>query len=466
MPDASSPAIVQRLVGLEIESNADWSAFDTEHNLIAGEHKTLLESGKIRLETELSGKLEFVVEPPAETTKELVDLVLKIQGIVSDLVRFKPDRQKQMVHNSFALGFFMKQLNLTKEEVLTDPHYRAEVNKPVDLIDAEKRLQSSKAAGVFISHGGNFDGSFQATAGINLAGIPMLFEVLRNGDLNFDDANNKLEKAEGEAASAREASVGLPLNGYRQISPQMEGFIALVLYYLVAGDLHRQREPFPKGIMKVMAKTDFATMFAMTPEASVFSANPEVWVRLVCEAAKLDPSLPIFRAPFGDTPADSVAIDITRGDWLRAMVGGDGKPAADLLSVDRGDERERGPEILKTMGSIDKTDDLGVEGAGNRGVILELRGLELATKPFATWAEYAQSIGDMVDQVNALTEDRTEGHADVLKEGRTSELTWASPEFEDVQALSIEAMYAPFKAQVGGLVARARSRAKAALKDD
>jgi hypothetical protein len=150
------------------------------------------------------------------------------------------------------------------------------------------------------------------------------------------------------------------------------------------------------------------------------------------------------------------------------MVGTAKSKGVDRLSVKGG-----GPEILKTMGDMSKTDSLGVKGDSNRGVIVELRGLDATTVSFDQWDTFARKIGDAVDGLNEQNDDprdKLEANQEVAKAGHGPELFWSPMQSErqageDVYAMAVEAYQAPFKAQVSGLITRAAARAEQAFNE-
>lgn len=461
--------VIQRAVGLEIESSPDWQAYDHDrklasgekvNHLVTGENRTLYEEAGFRLETELSGKLEFVIEPAVETTQELVAIVQRIQRVVQQILRAQTGESEG--YDPFTLPRLVKMYGMSEQEILKKKEFRRAVYKPVQLLSLAKAVKG--AADVLISRGpGEFHGGFQATVGVHLSAIPALFRLLKDDFTSYPSLTER-DSAQEAAATARKRTTGLPLTWYRSMSPEMEGLLTLVYYYLFAGASQRERRPFPKGITQVMARTNFAQMFAMTPEAEFLSSNADWWVRLVTDAAKLAPDERIFPGTFGDTDADATVVDVTRRQWLTAMIGTSKAKGVDRLSVDGG-----GPALLKTMGSMTKTDSLGVAGDANRGVIVELRGLDAATYPVSQWDGFARRISEAVLALNERQPDRQRlaANQQVANEGRGASLSWSPYRSDqeagkDVYGMAVEAYRAPFRQQVQGLIVRARERAEMA----
>ncbi|TFG47408.1 MAG: hypothetical protein E4H40_06500 [Candidatus Brocadiia bacterium] len=450
---------------MEIESSTDWQAYDPPekektYNQVTGEHRLLWQDGPVRLETELSGKLEFVIEPPAQTTDELVDRVKRAEQIAGLLLDARTKKAKGF--DDFALAHFMKTSRQSRKEILHNKKLRPYVIKKINLLELNKVVPGAKQA--FVSSSSSFPGGFQATVGVHLSAVPALFEWMK--DVRSFPKPELLTRARETSERARENSIELPFTWYNQMSPSMEGLLNLIYYYIYAGNQARERRPFPKGITQVMARTNFAKMFSMTPEAAFFSARPEYWVKYVSEAGGFDPNQRIFQGSFGDTEQDESIISLTRGQWLLDMVGTDADLGRDLLSV-----RGGGPELLKTMGDLDKTDDLGATEDSDRGVILELRGLDAYTITHDRWSDFAREIGNGVDELNQRQQnsaERLKANQDVAEAGQGAKLFWSPWSAEvrggkDVYAMAIEAYKVPFRSQVKALITRARARAKEAI---
>ena len=463
-PAAANKGVVQRAIGLEIESDPSWQAYDSHKQLITGRHETLMSKGGFRLENELSGKLEFVIEPAVDTADELVAIVKNIQAVVHEMQNAKVE--PAIVRDDFAVDHLSKMYSKSKEEVLKDKQFDKIVNKKVNLIRTSQISGSNSTT--YISKGYAFTGGFQATVGVHMAAIPELFRWIRStGFFSMSSFPTKdiMGQTEQVVGTARENSIGIPFNWYNQISPEMEGLLHLIFYYLLVGTSVRDRRPFPKGLTQVMARTNFAEMFAMTPEAAFLSRNRDYWVKFVTKAAGLDPDGRIFENKFGDTEKDEKTVDLTRAQWLSSMVGTSGEKGVDKLTVAGG-----GPAVLKTMGGMTKTDSLGVDSPGDRGVILELRGLDAATVGVDEWGHFAKFIADSINNMNRLTSpaERTAKNREVAREGHGPELFWSPlPQREqagkNVYAMAVEVFSTRFQAQANQYVAKARSQAQVAF---
>ena len=415
------PSTIQRNVGLEIEVGSKWAGFRRSKEMITGEHITLVKRPGFRLENELSGKLEFVIDNPgAETVAELEKITTGMTKLAVELIEYKTKKNK--------------------------------------LIPMKKIKGGTK--GYYIQQGVSFNGEFQATVGVHLSAMRTLFEnaadigaIVQDAPAVTDQVDTAMEKTVGRFAGT----------SYRQISPEMEGLLTMVLYYLHIGAVS-PNSPFPKGKTEIMAQTDFGQMFKMTPEASYFARQPEKWTDFVCSAAKLDPDGRIFQQKFDTRTVPmhelykaphAKTVDITRREWLSKMT-----EDVDILTQHGG-----GPEILKSMGSLKKkTDDLGVDGEKNRAVIVELRSM-LTTYTVDKWVEYATKIGKFVDNLNARNEDRRGALDKVAQSGSEANLYNTGFEQEagdEVNAMAYEAFFTEFKSQVNGLAKRARARAELA----
>jgi hypothetical protein len=463
-PAAAKKGVVQRAIGLEIESDLSWQAYDRHKQLITGRHEILMSKEGFRLENELSGKLEFVIEPAVDTAEQLVAIVKNIQAVVYEMQNAKVE--PAIVRDDFAVEYYSKVHNKSKEEILKDKQFDTNVNKKVNLIRTNQISGSNSTT--YISKGYAFPGGFQATVGVHMAAIPELLKWIKTTGLfsmTSFPTKDIMEKAEQKVGTARESSIGIPFNWYNQISPEMEGLLHLIFYYLLVGTSVRDRRPFPKGLTQVMARTNFAEMFAMTPEAGFLSRNRDYWVKFVTKAARLDPDGRIFESKFGDTDKDAKTVDLTRAQWLSSMVGTSGEKGVDKLTIAGG-----GPAILKTMGGMTKTDSLGVDSPGDRGVILELRGLDGASVGVDDWGRFAKFIADSINDINRLTspQERMAKNQEVAGEGHGSELFWSPlPQQEkagkNVYAMAVEVFSTRFQAQANQYVDKARSQAKVAF---
>ena len=466
-PGDSQSTVIQRAIGLEIESSSTWSAYSKKDNkLITGQHLKLYSGKQFRMETELSGKLEFVIEPPAQSTTQLVKIVEDIQAVVKKLI--KSTHKTGMVTNTFMLEF-LKQENPEKPEIDLVKKYENLVSPTAKLIDLQT-VFGKQSPEVYISRGSEtFNGGFQATVGVHLSALPMLFENIQ--DIAYQKGGFPSEKelkiAQQQSVDTLNQSInmGLPLTQYHVISPEMEGLLHLIYYYIAIGSsTSEERRPFPKGLTQIMAKTNYAQMFSMTPEAKFFALYPSIWVKFVTDTAHVNPEDKIFQGTFGDPKKAEQTIDVTYREWLLGMVGTPEEKGKDVLSVEGG-----GPEILKTMGELSRTDDLGVEGESSQGVIVELRGLDHITVPVQKWDTYAARIGNFVDKLNTLyTGNKMQATQAVFQRGKGSELFWSflsseQEAGEDISAMAVEALNAPFQSQIEGLIKRAQAKANEVL---
>jgi uncharacterized protein DUF4157 len=164
-----------------------------------------------------------------------------------------------------------------------------------------------------------FTGSMQATMGVPLSCIPTLYrELSRIGCEGGQEYANAADQAEarGNVAGA---------------SPELIGFLTLLRHYISQGTGTNQRS-FPKGIFKVMARTDFNAMFNMLPphERQVIVNNMQTWIDLVCAefddleegGPGYDETQPLLNQSFSYDETKQSApyrITTTREDWLTDM---------------------------------------------------------------------------------------------------------------------------------------------------
>jgi hypothetical protein len=102
-------------------------------------------------------------------------------------------------------------------------------------------------------------------------------------------------------------------------------------------------------------------------------------------------------------PKFRITIPVTRAEWLRAMTSGEDKIKSP------GDDH-----ILKTMGALDTTDDLGAAGDTNRGAVFELRKFAKELPP-EEWPAFVEKLQTYLAQLNAkmTADDREKAEAEL-----------------------------------------------------
>ncbi len=419
--EAIGEGTIQRAIGVEIETTNDVAAYDKftirenhggkneKYERIEDEHRPLYRGNGWRLETELSGKLEFIVDPPVDTVDELVDKVNQCASLANKI----------------------KDANAQEEPVKG----KEAPPKPAMLINGEQlQLIDSN---VYISQdpSGNMTGGFQATVGIDMRYLPDLMiaqkDILNDKAEELNDEAKKLvpdskvlladkkqfaDKQEDQWSHKK--ALGLKYDD-RDESEEMKGLKRLIYYYLLRGAEPSKkknalkRKSFPKGLTQIMARTDFAQMFSMTPEAKDWTNHEtkdwnklvEEWAVKICKDLQLEPEGRVFEQTFSgnhifNEPFNQkldVEIGTTRKQWLIEMCGTDDKMGKDLLTKDNNESKDAG-EIIKTMGGlghiVDQLED------DKQGVIMELRQLDSILIKVSEWGKFARDIAEKVSTTN------------------------------------------------------------------
>jgi hypothetical protein len=291
------------------------------------------------------------------------------------------------------------------------------VNRPSDLPPSEGGKSYDTAEYVVAGFGGK--GNPQATAGIpleRLASLVQAMEVrqpatgaLAGMRLAGADAHHVMDEAEkGVAALPQPAGLSNPP------SQRLRGLLVLIASYLRHGARRtagqRVTESYYKGIAAMLARTDFASMFALLPDderMELAASNAAVLIELALTAAKLDPATeadePVLEAI--TPPGRRVNFgELTRRRWLEGIPAG-----RDLLSragyeafaqeaagQAQGFHPGKAAEF-ESMGSLGNK----MDGEGNtRAPILELRRLP-QNVPTAMWGPLLLKVFDVVRTVNA-----------------------------------------------------------------
>lgn len=373
---------------------------------VSDEHALLIQAEGWKLESELSGRLEFVMLAPALSP---------------------PATEVAEAFVAAATELALLELGATCDR-------SEEQEFPEDLLVrrcAEQTVQ----------------GQFQFSLGCHLSAVPELFCWSQSGFANIlanmgpvDPLRTRVEACR-TLFRERCADAPAPYYGF-DVSPELEGFLWLIYAYLVAGEGCIDT-PFPKGILNVMARTDFATMFGMCPEAAYFREHRAAWVDLVLGVAPygrvwgLDvPGVPVFGQLRHDSHGawprfqqdanyeaeDAITIDTTREAWLDGMTQGQ-----DLLTAGHSEL-----DIFKTMGAMHDTTNLLVEGSDARGIVVELRSM-LTSKNIDTWVPFTQGLVCSTEILNrpCTAQDQQEAAQEVgeLLEVHADALDGAEREF-------------------------------------
>jgi hypothetical protein len=194
-------------------------------------------------------------------------------------------------------------------------------------------------------------------------------------------------------------------------SPELSGLVSLlVLYIKIFHEPYGQKEDYVKGYLPLLAKTDFATMFAhlSADDQKKYGKNKsdrKKFAKLVLESVTQDPTYQAVRKEMpvipdtlmpGDTP-----LKLTLLDWLSSIAGGEDKltPKTDNRLFGLGDLGEDAEKGKKT----DPAPDIG-----SRRMIIEFRGGSVGAGPKgaqgfltpAEWIEFAFDYFNLVRQLH------------------------------------------------------------------
>lgn len=165
--------------------------------------------------------------------------------------------------------------------------------------------------------GGKFSPHLQMTVGVPLAALPHLFEELDKLGVVTNMPNYRREQETQNVRTAVGANLGITP------SADLVGFITLLKSYVRAGSPD-ERQTFLKAIFKVMARTDFASMFSLLPESEqgVIIGNLDGWVATVVAGEAAGDRLvnSWFYDP-QDKDQKPFEIRTTRRQWLSDMAG-------------------------------------------------------------------------------------------------------------------------------------------------
>jgi hypothetical protein len=290
---ASEP-VVQRSVGFEFELRAeDWNIREKQSGRPPEKGTPVIHGKDFQLQAEYSGAnlavCELVTNYPGVQTRDQFDASVKdMQRLGGELDAVKPDTAGVSAAK-FAGG---------------DP----------DFVMDKRTNDAIKNA------------SLQVTAGVPLASVGALFK-------NLEGIVPQHEAGVYQQARARADYVG----GYFA-SREFQGLMILLQQYLGQLKAGGPRQAFVKGMIKVMARTDFHAMFDLLPQAdrTWIMNNMNKWIGYMLSgktsrfwsATGFAPQerlvTPIIADPGSTDPA--MQITTTRDAWLRAL------PRQDLLS--------------------------------------------------------------------------------------------------------------------------------------
>ncbi|WP_436845404.1 eCIS core domain-containing protein [Streptomyces cinerochromogenes] len=345
--------------------------------------------------------LEFVTEAFPETDQgreRLVEAMRRISGVTAHLAQ---------AQRPFDAGELAGLAGGTAEQV-PDRSGQATGKQrgPV-----EKLFKAFPAQQYVVKVIGGITANPQTTAGVRLSRIPQLIHEITPSPQPAGEqapphpmSQMDLKKVQATAAQRVNAFLG---NGFRvpsadpsrapaEPSDRLRGLLTLIATYLIGGDASRG-EAYLKGIAPLLARTDFAAMYAQLPqeERENFAGDPEIFADVALRAAGLPTAdAPVYAGNIGAGSQVNIR-HLTRRIWLRGMVGGeDLMSAAGYRNHDWGrTDNDQLATEFESMGSYGAQTDPG------NMPILELRRMR-KNVPHQEWAQLALAAFDIIRQVN------------------------------------------------------------------
>jgi hypothetical protein len=312
--------VIQRLVGFEVELRQDdgWTVSEDAENTKATDKGTPLVDGQqFQLQAEYSGSksvLEFVTDAPG-----LKDAT-EYETSVGDMIRLGKEldgkKEKEYKSEDFARGHA--------------GHYM-------------HRNPAQNIAGA----------SLQVTVGVPLASIPALFRNLE-GIMPKNEQDYYRQSLDRALSAERD----LRVSGGHRASDELVGFMVMIQQYLIAGSPKQDKVNFPKGLIKVMARTDFNQMFQILPEADrkFIVDHLQKWIDLMLKGesqpTQMDGNEQVIKPLVSDpgSPNPDMALVTTRQQWLENI------PNSDRLTYAGRNEQSdvRFPTKKRTLADVMK----------------------------------------------------------------------------------------------------------------
>lgn len=251
----------------------------------------------------------------------------------------------------------------------------------------------------------------QTTAGVHLSRIPDLIQETHPqppaagaAQALHPMSQQDIKRVQATALERVDAYVGngfvVPSAVQNQApaapSEELRGLLTLTATYLIGG-AGSGGQAYLKGIAPLLARTDFAAMYAQLPrdEQTNFATSPDIFVDLALRAAGLPTTdAPVFAGTIGTTSQVDLR-HVTRRIWLGGMVAGqDLMSAAGYRNHDWGrTDNDQLATEFESMGSYGAKTDPG------NMPILELRRMR-KNVPYTEWGDLALQAFDIIRQVN------------------------------------------------------------------
>jgi len=255
----------------------------------------------------------------------------------------------------------------------------------------------------------------QATIGLTLPAISAFARLPQDEPAKTRTGGSALTHARREIslrgqrfpfASGAEAAAKI-----KGASPELSGLVSLlVLYIKIFNEPHAQKEDYVKGYLPMLAKTDFATMFANLPadDRKKYGKNKgarKKFATIVLAAVTQDETYEAVRKEMPVIPdrqmREGTPLNLTLQDWLTSIAAGVDRltPATDDRLFGLGDLGEGAEKGKKT--------DPDPDAAGQR-IIIEFRGGSVGAGPKggqgfltpAEWIEYAFDYFNLVRKLH------------------------------------------------------------------
>ena len=259
----------------------------------------------------------------------------------------------------------------------------------------------------------------QVTGGVRLENIPALLEASSSTELPLESATNPEDVALlGEDPIERTRSQKRPVGGgdftkdsgilvrsellasiyvsglkHRGVEgwDKLEGMLALIYTYLLAGDRQERVQDQAKYFVPLMSRMSFAGMYSTLPREARDAFDPEA----ILDNARLDPAAPLYKMGYSDVAAGdkAVAKGPIRKKWLESIERG-----RDLMSAEGKTSVTQGMFASSPALGEHRTLDPDHQGNLEKLVQIELRRLPGAVPP-EEWTPLATTLFEMFQRV-------------------------------------------------------------------
>lgn len=276
---------------------------------------------------------------------------------------------------------------------------------------------------------GSMSAEPQMTAGIRLSQLYKVMERMSDAqkvgesDAEFSarnqgttalmgkSATSEIPMVSGGPAAVRAAFAAVQHQGNNPpaaASERLISLVALMRTYVLRG---AEDNVYAKGIAPFLAKTDFAKLYSMLPEATYYHDNEAEWLELVLTACGLQMTAgatPLFSATFQYVHAaggTAALRKLTKRGWI-VRLARDGVDMCTQAYAQTSNDLSSVEQHLFGFGARgNKTDRVGpAQYRTSDSAILEFRRM-MSSLPHDRWKEYALELFDYVRGVNAYQRD-------------------------------------------------------------